>query len=99
MFWFCFDNFRSAIKKSNCYHIEGHNSSCGHVNANMLMLIFGAVQILVSQIPDFHNMAWLSIVAAVMSFTYAFIGFALGLAKTIGNKTKFLFAGRFQFLI
>ncbi|XP_027093234.1 probable amino acid permease 7 [Coffea eugenioides] len=75
----------SAIKKSNCYHIEGHNSSCGHVNANMLMLIFGAVQILVSQIPDFHNMAWLSIVAAVMSFTYAFIGFALGLAKTIGN--------------
>ncbi|KAL3503678.1 hypothetical protein ACH5RR_038127 [Cinchona calisaya] len=75
----------SAIQKSNCYHNEGHNADCGRVNTNMLMLIFGVVQIVVSQIPDFHNMAWLSIVAAVMSFTYAFIGLALGLAKVIGN--------------
>lgn len=48
------------------------------------MLIFGAFQIFVSQIPDFHNMEWLSIVAAIMSFTYSFIGFALGFAKVIG---------------
>ncbi|XP_027064493.1 probable amino acid permease 7 isoform X1 [Coffea arabica] len=75
----------SAIEKSNCYHKEGHDSSCGRINTNMLMLIFGGVQIVVSQIPDFHNMAWLSVVAAVMSFTYAFIGMALGLAKVIGN--------------
>jgi len=30
-------------------------------------------------------MAWLSVVAAVMSFSYAFIGFGLGLATTIGT--------------
>ncbi|KAE9458399.1 hypothetical protein C3L33_09713, partial [Rhododendron williamsianum] len=49
------------------------------------MLLFGAVQIVVSQIPDFHNMAWLSIVATIMSFSYSFIGLGLGIAKVIEN--------------
>lgn len=48
------------------------------------MLLFGAVQIVVSQIPDFHNMAWLSIAATIMSFSYSFIGLGLGIAKVIG---------------
>lgn len=51
------------------------------------MLIFGAVQIVVSQIPDFHNMQWLSAIAAIMSFAYSFIGLGLGLAKVIGNSS------------
>lgn len=50
------------------------------------MLLFGAVQILVSQIPDFHNMEWLSAIAAAMSFSYAFIGLGLGFAKVIGKQ-------------
>ncbi|KAK2996665.1 hypothetical protein RJ639_026569, partial [Escallonia herrerae] len=37
------------------------------------------------EIPDFHNIEWLSVVAAIMSFTYSFIGLGLGAAKTIGN--------------
>lgn len=49
------------------------------------MLLFGAVQLVFSQIPDFHEMAWLSILAAVMSFSYASIGLGLGLAKVIGT--------------
>ncbi|KAL0004446.1 hypothetical protein SO802_012007 [Lithocarpus litseifolius] len=49
------------------------------------MLLFGLVQIVVSQIPDFHTMEWLSVVAALMSFTYSFIGFSLGVAKFIEN--------------
>lgn len=48
------------------------------------MLLFGAIQIVFSQIPNFHNMEWLSILAAIMSFSYSSIGFALGLAKVIG---------------
>jgi hypothetical protein len=48
------------------------------------MLAFGAVQIVLSQIPNFHNLQWLSILAAFMSFTYSSIGFALGLAKVVG---------------
>ena len=48
------------------------------------MLLFGLIQIVMSQIPDFHKMEWLSVVAAMMSFTYSFIGIALGFAKVIG---------------
>ena len=48
------------------------------------MLLFGLVQIVVSQIPNIHNMAWLSVIAAIMSFTYSFIGFGLGIATVIG---------------
>ncbi|KAA8526225.1 hypothetical protein F0562_008036 [Nyssa sinensis] len=38
-----------------------------------------------SQIPNFHNMAWLSTVASLMSFCYSFIGMTLGFAKVIGH--------------
>lgn len=48
------------------------------------MMMFGVVQIVFSQIPDFHDMAWLSVLAAIMSFAYSSIGFALGVAKVIG---------------
>lgn len=48
------------------------------------MLLFGVVQIAMSQIPNFHNMEWVSVIAAIMSFTYSLIGFALGFAKVIG---------------
>ncbi len=48
------------------------------------MLIFGAFQILLSQIPDFDRLWFLSIVAAVMSFSYASIGLGLAIGKTTG---------------
>jgi hypothetical protein len=51
------------------------------------MLLFGAAQLVLSFIPNLHNMAWISVVAAIMSFAYSTIGFGLGLAKTIGNNT------------
>jgi hypothetical protein len=47
------------------------------------MIAFGVIQIFFSQIPDFHKM-WLSIVAAIMSFTYSFIGLGLAIAKVAG---------------
>lgn len=73
-----------AIQRSNCYHREGHKASCEYGDT-IYMLLFGAVQIVMSQIPDFHNMQWLSVIAAIMSFTYSFIGFGLGVAKVIEN--------------
>ncbi|OMP06979.1 Amino acid transporter, transmembrane [Corchorus olitorius] len=73
-----------AIQKSNCYHQQGHDAPC-HYQDIYYMLAFGAVQLLLSQIPDFHNIHWLSVLAAIMSFAYSFIGFALGIAKVIGN--------------
>ncbi|XP_068642050.1 probable amino acid permease 7 [Aristolochia californica] len=73
-----------AIQKSNCFHNKGHKASCLYGD-NFYMLLFGAVQIVSSQIPNFHNMEWLSFVATIMSFSYSSIGFALGFAKVIGN--------------
>ncbi|XP_021745090.1 probable amino acid permease 7 isoform X1 [Chenopodium quinoa] len=74
-----------AIQKSNCYHKEGHQASCSYGDG-IYMLLFGCVQIIMSQIPDFHNMKWLSILAAIMSFAYSTIGSGLGFATVIGNR-------------
>lgn len=49
------------------------------------MLLFGLVQIIMSFIPDLHNMAWVSVVAAIMSFAYSSIGLGLGIKTVIGN--------------
>ncbi|KAJ4753184.1 Amino acid permease 2 [Rhynchospora pubera] len=73
-----------AIQKSNCYHKEGHQAPCSYGDG-FYMILFGLVQIVLCLIPDFHEMAWLSILAAIMSFAYSSIGFGLGLAKVIGN--------------
>ncbi|XP_022870348.1 amino acid permease 3-like [Olea europaea var. sylvestris] len=69
-----------AIKKSNCFHSKGDNSPC-RISSNPYMIAFGVIQIVFSQIPDFDQIWWLSIVAAVMSFTYSTIGLGLGIAK------------------
>ncbi|CAA0814045.1 Probable amino acid permease 7 [Striga hermonthica] len=73
-----------AIQRSNCFHSQGHKSVCEYDGA-YYMLIFGFVQVILSQIPDFRNTEWLSIIAAVMSFVYSTIGSGLGLAKVIEN--------------
>ncbi|XP_068634728.1 probable amino acid permease 7 [Aristolochia californica] len=73
-----------AIQKSNCFHKEGHQASCSYGD-NFYMLLFGAIQIVFSQIPNLHNMVWLSVVASLMSLSYSSIGFGLGFAMVIGN--------------
>ncbi|XP_019183094.1 PREDICTED: probable amino acid permease 7 [Ipomoea nil] len=74
----------SAIRKSNCYHDEGHKAEC-QLSNTIYMIIFGSVQVLLSQIPDFRSTKWLSIAAALMSFIYSSIGSGLSLAKVIDN--------------
>ncbi|KAJ1280773.1 hypothetical protein BS78_04G258600 [Paspalum vaginatum] len=76
-----------AIQKANCYHREGHDAPCSaSVGGDAYyMLLFGLAQVVLSQIPDFHEMAGLSVFAAVMSFFYAVVGVGLGVAKVIGN--------------
>nr|XP_027186652.1 amino acid permease 6-like [Cicer arietinum] len=69
-----------AIKKSNCFHKYGHEANCKTSNYPF-MALFGVSEILLSQIPDFHELSWLSFVAAVMSFGYASIGIGLSIAK------------------
>ncbi|XP_076914581.1 putative amino acid permease 7 [Bidens hawaiensis] len=73
-----------AILKSNCYHEQGHDAACSYPDS-IYMLLFGVVQIIMSQIPNFHDLAWLSVVAAIMSFAYSIIGLGFGFAKVIAN--------------
>ena len=49
------------------------------------MLIFGAFQIILSQIPNLDELWVLSILAAVVSFVYPGIAFGLAAAKTSGT--------------
>lgn len=72
-----------AITRSNCFHESGDKNPC-HMSSTPYMLLFGVTEIVFSQIPDFDQIWWLSIVAAVMSFTYSSIGLALGIAKVAG---------------
>ncbi|PKI31686.1 hypothetical protein CRG98_047896 [Punica granatum] len=69
-----------AIKRSDCFHESGGKNPC-HMSSNPYMIMFGLVETLLSQIPDFDQVWWLSIVASIMSFTYSSVGLALGIAK------------------
>ncbi|KAK8568270.1 hypothetical protein V6N12_006826 [Hibiscus sabdariffa] len=75
----------AAIKRSGCFHKKGHAAGC-HVQNNMFMIIFGVIEIVLSQIPNFHELSWLSVVAAVMSFGYSCIGLGLSIAKVAGGS-------------
>jgi len=76
-------SWNRAVKRSNCYHNSGGKDPC-KMNSNVYMISFGIAEIILSQIPDFNELWWLSIVAAIMSFTYSIIGLGLGIAKVIG---------------
>lgn len=69
-----------AVNRSNCFHKQGHYAAC-NVSSTPYMIMFGVMEIIFSQIPDFDQISWLSIVAAVMSFTYSTIGLGLGVAQ------------------
>ncbi|XP_057492002.1 amino acid permease 3-like [Actinidia eriantha] len=73
-----------AIKRSDCFHASDGKNPC-HISSNPYMILFGVTQIIFSQIPDFDRIWWLSIVAAVMSFTYSSIGLGLGITKVAEN--------------
>lgn len=53
------------------------------------MTMFGFVQIILSQIPEFGELWFLSVLAAVMSFLYSTIGLGLGIAKAVGKNYIF----------
>jgi len=50
------------------------------------MIGFGILQIFLSQIPNFHELTWLSTAAAITSFGYVFIGSGLCLSVVLSGK-------------
>jgi amino acid permease len=73
-----------AIKRANCFHGKGHANPC-KISSTPYMVIFGVAQVFFSQIPDFDQISWLSMLAAAMSFTYSSIGLGLGIVQVIGT--------------
>lgn len=73
-----------AVGKSNCFHDKGHGADCT-ISNYPYMAVFGIIQVILSQIPNFHKLSFLSIMAAVMSFTYATIGIGLAIATVAGT--------------
>ncbi|KAL3729085.1 hypothetical protein ACJRO7_033654 [Eucalyptus globulus] len=69
-----------AIKYTNCYHKRNGEKKCDTLS-NPYAIIFGITEILLSQIPDFDGIWWVSIVSVVMLFTNAFIGLGLAIAR------------------
>ncbi|KAL8487767.1 hypothetical protein ACS0TY_024187 [Phlomoides rotata] len=74
-----------AVKRSNCFHTQGQQSACS-ISNYPFMVIFGGIQIVLSQIKNFHKRSWLSIVAALMSFAYSSIALALSIAKVAAGS-------------
>ncbi|XP_078442156.1 amino acid permease 6-like [Wolffia australiana] len=72
----------AAIQRSDCFHMQGHEAKCD-VSNYRFMVIFACIQIVLSQIPNFHSLSWLSIIAAVMSFSYSTIGLGLSIARIV----------------
>lgn len=77
-----------AIQKSYCHRKRGSNAPCKFSN-NPHMIGLGIVEIFLSQIPNFHNLSWLSAVAAAMSFAYSTVGIGLSIHKIVtGSEGK-----------
>ncbi|CAJ1972323.1 unnamed protein product [Sphenostylis stenocarpa] len=74
-----------AIRKAICFHNKGNAASCKFSN-NPFMIGFGILQIFLSQIPNFHELTWLSTAAAITSFGYVFIGSGLCLSVILSGK-------------
>ncbi|KAJ7563823.1 hypothetical protein O6H91_03G127200 [Diphasiastrum complanatum] len=72
----------ASIAQSVCYRKHGsQDASCEDMRSGRYMLIFGAMEILFSQLQDMHRVWWLSIVATLMSFSYSFILLTLSATK------------------
>jgi amino acid permease len=76
-----------AFKRSDCFHNNPAQSTADDgspgctVSNTPWMIFFGALQLVFSQIENFHELWWLSIFAAIMSFSYSTIGLGLSIGK------------------
>ncbi|KAH9626381.1 hypothetical protein KSS87_002189 [Heliosperma pusillum] len=69
-----------SIKRTNCYRTQGPDADC-HPSGNSFLLIFGAINIVLCQVPSLEKVTFLSVIAATMSFGYSFIALYLCVAK------------------
>ncbi|KAK6945946.1 Amino acid transporter, transmembrane domain [Dillenia turbinata] len=78
----------AEVAKTNCFQKYGHDAEC-HISNNPYIIIFGCIQLILSQTPIFHKLSFLSILAAIMSFSYSSIAVALSISKIAeGNHAR-----------
>ncbi|WVZ95265.1 hypothetical protein U9M48_041055 [Paspalum notatum var. saurae] len=56
-------------------------SNCKHINVIYFIMIFASAQFLLSQLPNFHSISSVSLVAAVMSLSYSTIAWVASATK------------------
>ncbi|KAL3737315.1 hypothetical protein ACJRO7_026134 [Eucalyptus globulus] len=74
----------SMIIESVCSHTESDKSACNMIS-DRRMIIFGAIEIVLSQVPNFDKLQGLTIVNFIMSLTYLIIGIVLSIKKVKEN--------------
>ncbi|KAJ8618649.1 hypothetical protein MRB53_014835 [Persea americana] len=74
-----------AVQRSDCLHEKGHNARC-RASGNLYMIIFGAIEIVLSQFPNLEKVTFLSVVASVMAFGYSFIALYLCIVKFASDQ-------------
>nr|XP_027066030.1 amino acid permease 6-like [Coffea arabica] len=78
-------NSMVAIKRSYCFHKHGHSFGC-HTPINPFIIIFGVIQVCLSQIPNIQELSMLSLLTTVMCCCHASIGLGLSIAKVAGGR-------------
>ncbi|KMZ57076.1 Amino acid permease I, putative, expressed [Zostera marina] len=66
-----------AIEVTQCHHTRGSNASCNKTSVITSTLLFGAAEVVLSQFPNLEDIAFISYIAAAMSFIYSFLGLYL----------------------
>ncbi|KAK7260722.1 hypothetical protein RIF29_26998 [Crotalaria pallida] len=82
--------YNQAVKaylstKAVCFHRRGHEAFC-EFSYNPFMIGFGILQVFLSQISNFHELTWLSTIAAITSFGYTFIASGLSLSVIVSGS-------------
>lgn len=57
------------------------DDQCSHPSLTIFIVIFGGVQVFLSQVPNMDKSLWVSIIGAIMSVAYSFITIGLSVAK------------------
>ncbi|TYK22822.1 Amino acid transporter, transmembrane [Cucumis melo var. makuwa] len=83
MFLFSLVTYYTSVLLSACY--RSGDPVSGKRNYTYMDAVQANLEIIFSQIKDFDQLWWLSIVASVMSFTYSTIGLGLGVAQIAAN--------------